>query len=87
MLRGGEGIGNPMTTDQLIDRLAALGEITSQAMFSGHDGGRPVVLLHGASFTAETWVQVGTMEVPEEEVVRRPGPGKTASTLPSRRTD
>ena len=36
MLRGGEGIGNPMTTTNLLDRLAALGEITSQAMFGGN---------------------------------------------------
>ncbi len=31
-------------------------------LIEGHDGGRPVVLLHGASFTAETWKQIGTMK-------------------------
>ena len=31
-------------------------------LIEGHEGSRPVVLLHGASFTAETWVQIGTMK-------------------------
>jgi pimeloyl-ACP methyl ester carboxylesterase len=30
-------------------------------MIEGHEDGRPVVLLHGASFRAETWTEIGTM--------------------------
>jgi abhydrolase domain-containing protein 14 len=32
-------------------------------LIEGQEHGHPVVLLHGASFTAETWKQIGTMEV------------------------
>ena len=31
-------------------------------LIEGHEAGRPVVLLHGASFTAETSAQIGTMK-------------------------
>src|SRR3954467_6071093 len=30
-------------------------------LIEGDEKGRPVVLLHGASFTAETWREIGTM--------------------------
>src|SRR3954464_10284226 len=31
-------------------------------LIEGDEGGRPVVLLHGASFRAQTWKEIGTME-------------------------
>ena len=31
-------------------------------LIEGDDKGRPIVLLHGASFNAETWKQIGTMK-------------------------
>ena len=57
----------------------------------GMEQGNPVVLLHGASFSAETWRQIGTMEVLAQAgflvyAVDLPGFGKSAAGHGSPRT-
>lgn len=58
-------------------------------LIEGHEGGQPVVLLHGSSFNAETWKEIGTMRELAEAGYRTyavdlPGHGKSA---PARRRD
>jgi abhydrolase domain-containing protein 14 len=54
-------------------------------LIEGDDKGRPVVLLHGASFNAETWAQIGTMKALAEAgflayAVDLPGFGKSSAS-------
>jgi pimeloyl-ACP methyl ester carboxylesterase len=60
-------------------------------LIEGPENGRPVVLLHGASFQAETWKQIGTMKALGEAgflvyAVDLPGYGKSAPSHGSPRT-
>ena len=48
----------------MIDNQSRWTEIESgrvHYLIEGHEAGRPVVLLHGASFRAQTWKEIGTM--------------------------
>ena len=54
-------------------------------LIEGGRKGRPVVLLHGASFNAETWKQIGTMEAVAQAgylayAIDLPGHGKSSPT-------
>jgi pimeloyl-ACP methyl ester carboxylesterase len=58
---------------------------------AGKEGGRPVVLLHGARFSAETWKQIGTIDILVQAghrvyAVDLPGFGKSAPTTRAPRT-
>jgi pimeloyl-ACP methyl ester carboxylesterase len=60
-------------------------------LIEGPEQGRPVVLLHGASFSAETWKQIGTMTSLAQagylvHAIDLPGFGKSSSSLGAPRT-
>jgi abhydrolase domain-containing protein 14 len=60
-------------------------------LIEGREGGRPVVLLHGASFTAETWKEIGTMAALAQAgymayAIDLPGHGKSSPSLGTPRT-
>jgi pimeloyl-ACP methyl ester carboxylesterase len=48
------------TTDNLSRRIV-VGGCRVLRLIEGHEGRHPVVLLHGSSFNAETWREIGTM--------------------------
>ena len=60
-------------------------------LIEGKEGGRPFVLLHGASFTAETWKEIGTMAALAQAgymtyAIDLPGHGKSSPSLGTPRT-
>ncbi|HEU5115672.1 MAG TPA: alpha/beta hydrolase [Isosphaeraceae bacterium] len=60
-------------------------------LIEGEESGRAVVLLHGASFNAETWHEIGTMKAVSDAgnfvcAVDLPGHGKSSPSLGTPRT-
>lgn len=47
---------------QIVEHWAELASGKVHSLAAGPEAGRPVVLLHGASFQAETWRETGTLE-------------------------
>jgi abhydrolase domain-containing protein 14 len=59
---GGLALAVPVSAEELRDLSAEFEGRTLRGLVAGPDGGRPVLLLHGAKFDSSTWKKLGTLE-------------------------